>query len=137
MMNSYNKDSKAAGFCKVYGIGDLPQLIDPLILAGERPVDVYDALKTVFGSDFQDHVSFQLDHKCEVPEKLMKIFEGVEPSSCDTNPEGLLNHYHVSTIFEGAESVKIRGGEIYVIRTNSNRERLPDGAVDRHDNQFT
>ncbi len=137
MMSPYNKSSEATGFCKVYGIGDLPQLIDPLILNGERPADIYDALKDVFGSDFQNQVSVQLTHGCEIPEKLMKIFDGIEPSSCDTNPDGLLNHYPVSAIFEGAESVKIRGGNIYVIPAASDCERLPDGAVDMHDGQFT
>lgn len=137
MISPYNKNSKAAGFCKVYGIGELPQLIDPLILNGESPADIYDALKDVFGSGFQNHVSVQLNHNCDVPEKLMKIFEGVEPSSCETNSDGLLNKYPVSAIFDGAESVKIRGGNIHITYSASDCEILPDGFVARHDNQFT
>ena len=137
MITPYNKDSKAAGFCKVYGINDLPRLIDPLILDGERPADIYDALKDVFGSGFQSHVSIQLTHDNEVPETLVKIFEGVEPSSCDTNPDGLLNHYPVSAIFECAERVKIRGGNIHITYAASDCERLPDGVVAKHDSQFT
>ena len=137
MMSPYNKDSQATGFCNVYGIDDLPRLIDPLILGGERPIDIYDALKDVFGSGFQNQVSVQLTHDCELPEKLMKIFEGIEPSSCNTNPDGLLNHYPVSAIFEGAECVKIRGGNIHITYAASDCEKLPNGVVAMHDSQFT
>lgn len=125
-----------SGFARVFGKEYLTELLDPLIHAGENPSHLYGLLKKVFGEGYKESVSI-FSTNDEIPEEYEKIFGGINPASSYECPNGTLFEFHVYDLFEGAESVALEGGDVYIIYPNSELDGLHEDKYDGFDDRFT